>query len=589
MKTQKVLLFSFLLLLLLGTVPVTLVSFYTSQLALKAEISRNLKNDAVMLMQQIDMMMFERLQNIHSWSHLEIMQEGRIGDVDKQLSQFLLEINNNYPGIYQSLFYVDTDDRIVAATNPAMIGSIFRSEPDWMEISVPQGEVFLTKLNDPSILTVHAPVPNNYGTGIIGQLYAVLNQRQIWQWFDQASYTESGDRFIVLLDAAGNVIAASAVVRDKGYLLTQEFADMRPDNNSDSMTVRNGEPLIHTQLLVGSATSSGYQGYADSGWSLLVMQSTQQAFQPIIALWWLFATVFFITVAIAGLISQRIAGHITRPLLDLTEWVRRFQHSAPSKLPVMEKGTLEVRELGAAFDQLTTDLEHSRQQIIHAAKLAVVGEMAAIMAHEVRTPLGIIQTTSQMLQREAGLNDESKDMASMIAEESIRLNRLISALLDCARPRPPDMRQHDLLQIICRVIELLSSQAQKKAIRIDWQTDSKDVTVECDEELLIQVFLNLILNAIQLLDQGGHIRIEVDNVDNETISIAVEDNGRGIPVENQARLFDPFFTTRKGGVGLGLTVTQQIISLHGGKISAGTSALGGAGFTIYLPRRQGSK
>lgn len=588
MRTQKVLLFSFLLLLLLGTVPVTLVSFYTSQLALKAEISRNLRNDAVMLMQQIDMMMFERLQNIHSWSHLEVMQEGRIGDVDKQLSQFLLEINNNYPGIYQSLFYVDTDDRIVAATNPAMIGSIFRSDTDWMEVSVPQGKVFLTKMNDPAILTVHAPVPNNYGAGLIGQLYAVLNQRQIWQWFDQASYTKSGNRFIVLLDAAGNVIAASAGVRDKGLLLTQEFTDMRPIH-SENVTIRGGEPLIHTQVLVGSATSSGYQGYADLGWSLLVMQSTQQAFQPIIALWWLFAAVFIITAAIAGFIAQRIAGHITRPLLDLTEWVRRFQHSAPSKLPVMEKGTLEVRELGSAFDQLTADLEHSRQQIIHAAKLAVVGEMAAIMAHEVRTPLGIIQTTSQMLQREAGLNDESKDMARMIAEESLRLNRLISALLDCARPRPPEMRQHDLLQIICRVIDLLSSQAQKKAIRIDWQTDLKKVTAECDEELLIQVFLNLILNAIQLLDQGGHIRIEVDNVDTETVRIAVEDNGRGIPAENQARLFDPFFTTRKGGVGLGLTVTQQIISLHGGKISAGTSALGGASFTIHLPRRQGSK
>ena len=586
MRIQQILLLSFFLLLLLGIVPITAISFYASGLALKTEIDRNLRNDAAMLMQQIDMMLFERLQNIHSWSHLEIMQEGRIGDVDKQLSQFLVEINNNYPGIYRSLFYVDTNGQIIAATQPAMIGSALKSDTKWVEISVPQGEIFLAELNNPSILTVRTPVPNNYGAGDIGQLYAELNIQQIWQLFDQASYTESGDRFIAMLDSAGNTISASAEIRNKKLLLTRKFAHMSP-SDPDHTTIHDGKPLIRSPILVGFAASGGYQGYADLGWSLLVMQSTQQAFQPIVTLWWLFAGVFIVTAIIATIVAQRIARYITRPLLDLTGWVRHFEDSSIKTLPAMKGGVREVHELGMAFDQLFRDLARSRQQVVHAAKLAVVGEMAAIMAHEVRTPLGILQTTSQMLQREAGLSVESQDMARMIAEESSRLNRLISMLLDCARPRPPDIRQHDLLQIISRVVDLLSSQAQKKVIRIEWQTEVQSVVIECDEELLIQVFLNLILNAIQLLDHGGHIRIVVDDSHAEVVSVVVEDNGRGISAENQARLFDPFFTTRKGGVGLGLTVTQQIVSLHSGTISVGTSTLGGASFTVQLPRRQG--
>ena len=92
MRIHRILLISFLLLLLLATVPIVALSFYASRIALEAEISRNLKNDATMLMEQIDMLMFERLQSVHSWSHLDIIQEGRIGDVDKHLAQFLAEL-----------------------------------------------------------------------------------------------------------------------------------------------------------------------------------------------------------------------------------------------------------------------------------------------------------------------------------------------------------------------------------------------------------------------------------------------------------------------------------------------------------------
>lgn len=589
MRIHRILLISFLLLLLLATAPIIALSFYASRVALETEIGRNLKNDAAMLMEQIDMQLFERLQNIHSWSHLDIIQEGRIGDVDKRLAQFLAELEHGYPGVYQSLFYLNNDQLIVAAGDPALIKQSFQPRADWIRAEVPHGEVFLETLQlsppyEQASLLIRAPVHDSYASGDIGQLYGLFNLRQIFRLFDQASHSDSGERFVILLDADGRTIAASATARAQNLLLTDTFADWKP-KEQNGIFVHTGQPLTESSVLVGYATSKGYQSYANMGWTLLVIQSTQQAFQPIWALWWLFFSAFIITGLIASGVAQWVAGRIAKPLLDLTDWVRCFQKNDDCISPTIS-GAREVRELGAAFGQLSEDLERSRLQVIHAAKLAVVGEMAAIMAHEVRTPLGILQTTAQMLEWEKELSPEGREMTQMIVDESARLNRLISTLLDCARPRPPNMRSHDLHKIIARVIDLLTTQAQKKSIKIDWPAPEQAALIECDEELLIQVFLNLILNAIQIVPVGGQVQVRTDCSDSTTVKITVADNGPGIPPENRARLFDPFFTTREGGIGLGLTVTHQIVSVHGGNLTAEQSDLGGACFTLFLPLSQ---
>ncbi|TRX03261.1 sensor histidine kinase [Candidatus Methylobacter oryzae] len=592
MPIHRILLISFLLLLLLATVPIVGLSFYASRVALEAEIGRNLKNDAAMLMEQIDMLIFERLQNVHSWSHLDIIQEGRIGDIDKRLAQFLGELERGYPGVYRNLFYLDKDNRIVAAGDPALIKQVFQPPGDWIHAQVPHGEVFLETLQlqppyEQADLLIRAPVHDSYASGDIGQLYGVFDLRQIFRLFDQASHSDSGERFVILLDADGRTIASSATAREQKLLLTDTFAGWRLAE-ANGIAVHTGKPLTDSSVLVGYAVSKGYQDYANMGWSLLVIQSTQQAFQPIWALWWLFFAAFITTGLIASGVAQWVAGRVAKPLLDLTAWVRCFQKSSDCISPAVS-GAREVRELSSAFGQLIEDLERSRQQVVHAAKLAVVGEMAAIMAHEVRTPLGILQTTAQMLQWETALSPEGREMTQMIADESTRLNRLISTLLDCARPRQPNMQSQDLHKIIARVIDLLATQAQKKSIQVDWSMPEHAAIIECDQELLVQVFLNLILNAIQIIPANGRIRVHTDCSGSESVKIAIEDNGPGIPADNCARLFDPFFTTREGGIGLGLTVTQQIVSVHKGHISADKSGLGGACFTLFLPFSQEQK
>lgn len=589
MRIQQIFLFSFLALLFLGSLPIAALSFYASRVTLRHEIANNLEKDAAMLMKQIDMLMFERLQNIHSWSHLDILQEGRIGDIDKRLAQFLADMEQSYPGVYHGLFYLNDANNIVAASNSHVIGSHFQPQTPWIQASVPHGEVILETLQleppyDQSSLSIRAQIPDKYGAGELGQLYGLFDLSHIMRLFDRASHAESGQRHIVLLDAMGRVIAGSEEIRSRQMLLGLVFSKWG-GTQANGSTIQSGPPLSASPVLVGYAHSQGYQGYANLGWSLLIIQSTEQAFQSIWRLWWGFGGVFLLNSMIAAVIAHWLAKRIASPIVELTAWIRNFQPKAVVFKPHLS-GAKEVEELSQAFAQLSEDLEQSRQQVIHAAKLAVVGEMAAIMAHEVRTPLSILQTSAQILQTDSTLSEDGRDMSRIIIEESSRLNRLISALLDCARPRPPQMQVMAVQPVIQRVIELLRKQAENKSIHIQAPSFTPLIRIEGDEELLLQVFLNLLLNAIQMLPIGGDIHIQLSEYDPVSIRITIDDNGPGIDAESHQRLFDPFFTTRENGIGLGLTVTRQIITAHGGNIEAGASLLGGARFIITLPRQQ---
>lgn len=585
MSIRRLLLASFLALSFLAAGLLTALAFFASRTTLEREIRHSLENDAAMLMEQVDLLIFERLQNIHSWSHLEIMQEARIGDVDKRLARFLGELKQGYGDLYRELYYTDNANRVVAASDPHWIGRHLAASTDTVSIPVPNGDALVdTPVLQPpytdASLVIRALVPDSYGMDDIGQICGSFDLQRLFRLFDQIART-AGDRHVALLDGRGRLLAASSQLRDRGLLLSDVLAAWRPAISGAQPGVRDGAPLFPARVLAGYAVSRGFQGYPGTGWSLLILQTTEQAFRPIQALWWLFCISFAATALCAGWAAHLVAGRLSRPLLDLTAWARAFSRAETPAAPEVG-GTPEIRALGKAFGQLVASLDSSKRQVIHAAKLAVVGEMAAIMAHEVRTPLGILHTTAQMLQRDPGLSSRNQDMARMILEESRRLERLVSTLLDCASPRPPQMQPHDLHQLVERALDLLHSQADKKSITLRRQLRADPSIVRCDGELMVQVFLNLILNAIQILPPQGTVAVSTGRTV-DGLRVEVADDGPGVPLECRSRVFDPFFTTREGGIGLGLTVTHQIISTHGGTIAVDNGPAGGARFILNLP------
>jgi signal transduction histidine kinase len=337
---------------------------------------------------------------------------------------------------------------------------------------------------------------------------------------------------------------------------------------------------------VGAAASTGYQHFTGFGWRLIMVDPTDIAFAPVWRLAWAILGVLLLTLAVAGWIAVRLSARIARPIGELTTFARGLDLSRVAAPPQVESGLAEVGELNRAFGEMIKALARSREHLIRAGKLAVVGEMAAIMAHEVRTPLGILKSSAQILERRAGLSPADRELTAFIGSETERLNRLVTTLLECATPRPPDFRPQDLHAILAHVAALVAAKAEKGGVGIELQAAAGDPILACDREQMIQVFLNLLINAVQHVPPGGHIRLVTEDA-GEALRILVDDDGPGVPEPERERLFDPFFTRREGGVGLGLTIVRQIVEAHRGVIAVSRGALGGACFAIRLPRTLG--
>jgi len=223
-------------------------------------------------------------------------------------------------------------------------------------------------------------------------------------------------------------------------------------------------------------------------------------------------------------------------------------------------------------------------QLHHAERLATLGEMTAGVAHEVRNPLGIISSTAELLRERLNRYEPDNRLAQIIVEESNRLNDKVSEFLDFARPRVPNLQACHLDKVLDRGLELIQPEIERLHITVsrDYHTDGTPQFV--DPDLLHQAFLNILLNAIQAMPGGGALQIALaSGPNNQGIQIRVQDSGDGIDPETLKKVFNPFFTTKEKGSGLGLPIVKSIIESHQGSIKI-DSALGeGTAVIITLP------
>ena len=227
------------------------------------------------------------------------------------------------------------------------------------------------------------------------------------------------------------------------------------------------------------------------------------------------------------------------------------------------------------------NLSKTQENLTRAAKLAVVGEFAAAMSHEIRTPLGILRSSADLLLREPRLTCEGKEVLGFVISETQRLNKLVSTLIDASHPRAPVFATADMTKVINNALALLRGQAESKGIVISSALPDS-LFIQIDTDQITQILLNILLNAIQILPAGGNVNLRLTKAD-DAAKIEIADDGPGILEENQAQIFEPFFTQRAGGVGLGLAIVRQIVLAHLGEIDCSNSQYSGAQFTISLP------
>jgi signal transduction histidine kinase len=249
-----------------------------------------------------------------------------------------------------------------------------------------------------------------------------------------------------------------------------------------------------------------------------------------------------------------------------------------------------------AYEDLKEKTElllNMEEELRRSERLAALGRMSAGLAHEIRNPLATIKTSVEILQERGLAGDESAegstspDLLEVLLEETGRLNRILTEFLQFARA---ESRVEEDLHVRCTVgsvvagtMDLLRPRLDDADVQVKFDLESLDEEVALNEDHLRQIFLNLILNAIDAVTRGGEIRIHRVARTERHFTVAVDDTGPGIPPEVATSIFDPFFSTKDGGVGLGLSIVARLLDSNGGEIRFDQAHKPGARFLITIP------
>lgn len=291
-----------------------------------------------------------------------------------------------------------------------------------------------------------------------------------------------------------------------------------------------------------------------------------------------------ILMLIAYFLGGRLLGHIDR----FTSYAKRIASGDFTPITPIKRFRDEFTDLAIAINQMIQELEKHEATIVQSHKMRAIGTLTAGVAHELNNPLNNITITAHMLLEDydSTNKDEHVDMINDLINEAGRSKKIISNLLDFARESSSQVESLDLEKLLRDTIDLASNQLKLSGIEISFQTTGNLPRIHGDSQQLQQVFLNLILNAIDASSKGQKIQILLVPADEPNyLAIKIIDTGKGIPEHIIGSIFDPFFTTKgKGsGTGLGLSVSQGIVAKHGGRISVSSGKGAGAIFTVILP------
>jgi signal transduction histidine kinase len=244
------------------------------------------------------------------------------------------------------------------------------------------------------------------------------------------------------------------------------------------------------------------------------------------------------------------------------------------------------QQMEEKIQKTTADLRKTEAQLIRSEKLAALGQLAAGIAHEIRNPLTSINILIHSLTENLPSGNAQWEDLKVIEEEIHRINEIVDQFLRFAKPAPPLLEKAEVIPIFEETLQLLRPQIER--LQISVQKDFQSLPpITIDKEQMKQVILNLLMNAIQAMPEGGRLKlIGQVSEDNHWIQFSIKDSGIGIPPEDMDKLFDPFFSTKEGGIGLGLSIAHRIIDQHHGKIEATSNPQKGTIFTLYLPISQ---
>jgi signal transduction histidine kinase len=406
-------------------------------------------------------------------------------------------------------------------------------------------------------------------------------------------------RFSLRLNALSRATRAMIATLDPDEVLRLAMAEARTMLDAEATAVFLLDPASERLRLAAAAGATvdaplGAHTPADAGIAGWVVQNAQPASVGDAQ-----ADPRF-DAQVDGLVGADIRSLITVPLtyrettIGVIEAVNKADHKdfddhdrdLLTTLASSAAIAVENARLYQAERELRKLVEQSQIQLVQTEKLAATGRLAASLAHEINNPLQAIHNSLQLMLSFQLAAEEQQEYLQIADQEIERLMNLVTGILEFARPPQREMRAANLNDVVERVLTLAGKYLQHRliAVKRELSPDLPAIVVAPDE--LEQVFINLVLNAVDAMPEGGALRVASWQAEDGRLAVAFSDTGHGIPPEHLDRVFEPFFSTREDGTGLGLTVSHGIIERHNGEMTVESAVGQGTTFTVWLPGRR---
>lgn len=298
-------------------------------------------------------------------------------------------------------------------------------------------------------------------------------------------------------------------------------------------------------------------------------------------------------VILGVLVAWYISRLLVRPLFQMQQYMEKIAHGDFTPIPESECKSQEFFSLFRAFNRMIKELEHHQEQLIQSGKIAAIGTLTAGIAHELNNPINNIVLTAEALKEDFSQlgQEEALELIHDILVQSGRASEIVRNLLDFSRSEQPVFEQVDIGKIIRDTLKLVQNQVVLSGVEVERDLPAALPVIHGDPKTLQQVFLNLFVNAIQAMKDGGTLAIKARTEDGgHWLKVEVADTGMGIDPEDLPHIFEPFYTTKEvgRGTGLGLSVSYGIAQKHGGHIEVKSRKGAGSTLTVVLPIEEDS-
>ena len=441
-----------------------------------------------------------------------------------------------------------------------------------------RGETYISavKLLDNHTPFVTMAVPIKKMGRTIGVLISDVNLRGIWEIVDNIRIGKTGSAFLVSHD--GTLIAHP----DKKRVLRNE--NLKDQKEVQSVLAGRTEAIELEDKLEGKWISA-YAPISGLGWGIVLRQRQDEAylFSKVMKIQsWI---IIILSELVTILVSIFMGKFLTRPIQTLASRIKMVAAGdLDHKIKIRMRD--DIGELIRSFNEMTKKLKKAKER----ERLSAIGEAVAWITHELKNSLVSIKSFIQLFPQRHKDEKFVHRFSKLLPEEINRLERMFKELSDFSSHLELRIIKANIKEIIDDILEIMREECIEKKIDIKYNSQGNNFHhIEADPERLKQVFMNLIINSINAMPEGGSLTVSIDLVKSETLNrpthleVKIKDTGQGISKEAQEKLFEPFHTTKNGGMGLGLSISRKIVEQHNGDIDLESEIDQGTTFTIRLP------